>query len=130
MADNTFVVHSEWLDAIKGFSTTIQDQIIADLVRYGCRMETVYDDIPQIAACVNLLKSRIDFSIEKWNVKTNNKGSQKEEIGERDELIWRLARTPMTSQAIADELGCSKSTIDHSEGWKQRKNDNYCNGLQ
>lgn len=63
-------------------------------------------------------------------MKTNNKGSQKEEIGERDELIWRLARTPMTSQAIADELGCSKSTIDHSEGWKQRKNDNYCNSLQ
>ena len=97
MADNTFIVHSEWLDAIKGYSTTVQDQIIADLVRYGCRMDTVYDDIPQISSCVNLLKSRIDFSIEKWNAKTNQE-TTKDGKDSKNELIWRMARIPMTAQ--------------------------------
>jgi len=105
----------------------VQDEIIADLVRYGCRIPTVYDDIPQISSYVNLLKGRIDFSIDKYNAKVGNSGGKKES---QNELIWRLARTPMTAQKIADELGCSKSKIDHSEGWKQRGNDNYCNNLQ
>ena len=35
------------------------------------------------------------------------------------------ARQGKTAEEIANELGCSKSTIDKSAGWKNRKNDNF-----
>ena len=38
-----------------------------------------------------------------------------------DEQILRLALTGKNSTEIAELLGISKSAVDHSEGWKQRK---------
>ena len=132
MADNTFVVHSEWLNAISELPRDIQDKIIADFVRYGCRIDTAYDDIPQISSFVKILKGRIDFSIDKYAAKVNNPGPAKSEEAKinRDLLVWEMARRPMTAQEIANQLGCSKSTIDHCLGWKQRNNDEFCNSLQ
>ena len=34
MADITFVVHSEWLESIKGLPLEQQDKIIAEIDRY------------------------------------------------------------------------------------------------
>ena len=128
--DNTFIVHSDWLEAIKELSTDQQDKIIADLVRYGCRIDTCYDDIPQINSYVKLLKGSIDFSVEKYNNKKYGGKSATERKQTKDEIIWELAHTKgWTAQAIANELGIGKSTVDHSPGWKQRNNDEFV-GLQ
>ena len=48
------------------------------------------------------------------------------EAGKRKKVdndeIFRLALEGRTSAEIAKIMGCSKSSIDHSEGWKRRKN--------
>ena len=73
MADITFVVHSEWLESIKGLPLEQQDKIIAEIVRYGANCKLEYEDDAGIASVVNLLKGRIDFS--------KNKYAQKIEAG-------------------------------------------------
>ena len=38
-----------------------------------------------------------------------------------DEKVLRLAREGKNSTEIAELLGCSKSAIDHCDGWKRRR---------
>ena len=39
--------------------------------------------------------------------------------------VYALAREGKTAQEIADELGVSKSSIDKSEGWKNRREEHF-----
>ena len=120
--DITFVMHKEWLDSIASLPVEQQDKIIAEIVRYGTGCELVYEDDPVIVAFVNLLKSRIDFSKTKYNqkIEMSKSAGRKKKID--DEEVLRLAREGKSAQQIADILGCSKSSVDHSEGWRSRKN--------
>ncbi|MDO4966767.1 MAG: DUF6291 domain-containing protein [Lachnospiraceae bacterium] len=121
MADNvTFVVHKEWLDSIQGLPVEQQDKILAEIVRYGTDSGTVHDDDPVVNAFVNILKSRIDFSKNKYNQKIEMSKSAGRKKKVDDDEILRLAREGKTSSQIAEILGCSKSSIDHSDGWKMR----------
>lgn len=119
--DVTFVMHKEWLDSIAGLPIEQQDKVIAEIVRYGTGCELAYEDDPVIMAFVNLLKSRIDFSKNKYNQKVEMSKSAGRKKKVDDEKILRLAREGKSAQQIADMLGCSKSSIDHSEGWRNRK---------
>lgn len=119
--DVTFVMHKEWLDSIAGLPVEQQDKVIAEIVRYGTGCELAYEDDPVIMAFVNLLKSRIDFSKNKYNQKIEMSKSAGRKKKVDDEKILRLAREGKSAQQIADMLGCSKSSIDHSEGWRNRK---------
>lgn len=119
--DVTFVMHKEWLDSIAGLPVEQQDKVIAEIVRYGTGCELAYEDDPVIVAFVNLLKSRIDFSKNKYNQKVEMSKSAGRKKKVDDEEILRLAREGKSAQQIADMLGCSKSSIDHSEGWRNRK---------
>lgn len=119
--DVTFVMHKEWLDSIAGLPVEQQDKVIAEIVRYGTGCELAYEDDPVIMAFVNLLKSRIDFSKNKYNQKVEMSKSAGRKKKVDDEEILRLAREGKSAQQIADMLGCSKSSIDHSEGWRNRK---------
>lgn len=119
--DVTFIVHSEWLDAIKMQDKNIQDAIIGDFVRYGTGLPLIHEDDPNINMAVNLLKSRIDYSKEKYSQKVEGgkTGGRKKKISDRE--IYEKARIyPNNSQIVAEILGCSKSKVDHSEGWRQR----------
>ena len=42
-----------------------------------------------------------------------------------DKAIYDLAKQGKKSGEIAEILGVSKSSIDHSDGWKNRKNDEF-----
>ena len=121
MADVTFVVHSEWLESIKGLPLEQQDKIIAEIVRYGANCKLEYEDDAGIASVVNLLKGRIDFSKNKYaqKIEAGKVGGRKKKVD--DDEILRLAREGNTSAQIAEILGISKSAVDHSEGWKKRK---------
>lgn len=119
--DVTFVMHKEWLDSIAGLPIEQQNKVIAEIVRYGTGCELAYEDDPVIMAFVNLLKSRIDFSKNKYNQKVEMSKSAGRKKKVDDEKILRLAREGKSAQQIADMLGCSKSSIDHSEGWRNRK---------
>ena len=120
MADVTFVVHKDWLDSIQGLPLEQQDKIIADIVRYGCEMKMAHEKDPIVTSIVNMIKGRIDFSKNKYEEKIgkNKKVGRKKKYD--DEEVLRLARDGFTSAEIADALGCSKSVIDHSEGWRRR----------
>lgn len=125
MAKNnvTFIMHRDWLDSIKELPVGVQDKVIAEIVRYGVEMDAEYSEDKTVQAFVNLVKKSIDKS--KQNYQTKIEMSQfagrKKKVD--DAVIYKMAREGMSSKEIAEVLGCSKSAIDHSEGWKNRKKD-------
>lgn len=119
--DVTFIVHREWLDSIKNLPIEQQDKIIAEFVRYGTDLGLKHPDDALTQSFVNILKSRIDFSKNKYEkkVQAGKSAGRKKKVD--DDEILRLALGGMKSSEIAEKLGVSKSTIDHSDGWKRRK---------
>lgn len=119
--DVTFIVHREWLDSIKTLPIEQQDKIIAEFVRYGTDLGLKHPDDALTQSFVNILKSRIDFSKNKYEkkVQAGKSAGRKKKVD--DDEILRLALGGMKSAEIAEKLGVSKSTIDHSDGWKRRK---------
>ena len=119
--DVTFIVHREWLDSIKNLPIEQQDKIIAEFVRYGTDLGLKHPDDALTQSFVNILKSRIDFSKNKYEkkVQAGKSAGRKKKVD--DDEILRLALGGMKSAEIAEKLGVSKSTIDHSDGWKRRK---------
>lgn len=129
MADkkiNTFIFYGDWIDSIEGLDVEQQDKILAEIVRYGSRRELKYTDDPYVSSMVNLLKGRIDAVRNSYEEKCemSKKGSGRKKQY-NDETIYNLAREGKTAEEIANELGCSKSTIDKSEGWRNRKDSNF-----
>lgn len=119
--DVTFIVHREWLDSIKNLPIEQQDKIIAEFVRYGTGLGLKHPDDALTQSFVNILKSRIDFSKNKYEKKVQaGKSAGRKKRVDNDEIL-RLALRGMKSAEIAEKLGVSKSTIDHSDGWKRRK---------
>ena len=119
--DVTFIAHREWLDSIKNLPIEQQDKIIAEFVRYGTDLGLKHPDDALTQSFVNILKSRIDFSKNKYEkkVQAGKSAGRKKKVD--DDEILRLALEGMKSAEIAEKLGVSKSTIDHSDGWKRRK---------
>ena len=118
--DVTFIVHREWLDSIKNLPIEQQDKIIAEFVRYGTDLGLKLPDDALTQSFVNILKSRIDFSKNKYEkkVQAGKSAGRKKKVD--DDEILRLALGGMKSAEIAEKLGVRKSTIDHSDGWKKR----------
>lgn len=123
--DITFIVHSEWLENISCLSVEQQDKVIAEIIRYGTGLELAHEDDAVVQALVNMTKNRIDFSKDKYAQKVNagKTSGRKKKIN--DEEIWKLAQSGKSSDEIAKILDCSKSSIDHSDGWKNRGNPAY-----
>lgn len=121
----SFVFRAEWLDNISTLPLEIQDKIIADMVRYGSRRETAYDGDPLVLSLVNMVKGRIDDSINKYEQKLemSKAAGRKKQLD--DKRVYELAHAGKTAQQIAEELGVSKSSIDKNEGWKNRKMEEF-----
>ena len=81
MADITFIFHKEWVDNIAHLSVDKQDAAIADMVRYGCKMELQHTDDDNAQTAVNFVKGKIDYSKDKYEQKIEagkkNGGSNK-----------------------------------------------------
>ena len=126
MADNiTFVVHKDWLSSIKDLPIEQQDKIIAEFVRYGTEMELQHSDDPVVQAFVNILKGRIDASKDAYNKKVEMSKTAGRKKKGNDVEIYQLAREGHSSAEIAKILQISKSSVDHNDGWKNRKNDTF-----
>lgn len=118
----TFVVHKEWLDSIRDLPIEQQDKIIGEFVRYGVGLDMEHENDSVVQAFVNILKGRIDYSKEKYQTKVEmSKGAGRKKKMD-DALIYKLAQEGRNSKEIAELVGLSKSAVDHSEGWRQRKN--------
>lgn len=122
---DTFIVRGEWLENIETLPLDMQDKVLAEIVRYGTRKPTMYDDDPVIFSIVNAYKGRIDNTIQDYENKVtmSKTAGRKKKID--DKKVYELARKGMTAQEVAEELGLSKSSIDKSEGWRNRKNDEF-----
>lgn len=122
---DTFIVRGEWLENIETLPLEMQDKVLAEIVRYGTRKPTQYDDDPIIFSIVNGYKGRIDNTIQDYEKKVtmSKTAGRKKKID--DVKVYELAREGKTAQEVADELGVSKSAIDKSDGWKNRKNDEF-----
>ena len=121
MEDKTFIVRGEWLDNINTLPMDLQDKIIAEVVLYGTRRELQYETDPVVFSMVNMLKGRIDASINAYAEKVQKSKTAGRKKKYDNQQIYDLARSGKTAEEVAAELGCSKSTIDKSEGWKNRK---------
>ena len=121
LADTTFIVHSDWLDSLKELPVEEQDKIIADTVRYGLDREIIHGNDPRVQAFVKMKSKDIDFSKEKYEQKKYMaQGAGRRKMID-DRAIWELAQQGNTSAKIAEILGVSKSSVDHSIGWKKRR---------
>lgn len=119
---NSFIVYKDWVESFKDLDIETQDKIIADTVRYGLGQPLQYGEDPLVKSFVKMKSKDIDYGIEKYEMKKSMAkiAGRKKKVD--DGIIWEMAGRGMRAQEIADELGISKTSVDHSEGWKQRKN--------
>lgn len=123
MADveKRFVFYGEWLDNIKSLDPATQDKVIADIVRYGTNENMFYSNDPVVSTIVNFTKGAIDHSKDEYlkKVMAGKTNGRKKSVD--DEEILKLARDGKTASQIAELLNLSVSSVNHSEGWKRRK---------
>lgn len=122
---SNFVFYKDWMDNIKDLPVEIQDKIIADIVRYGVDTEMAHGDDITVMMAVNFTKRAIDESKAKYQAKiefgkTHGRGKKID-----NQQIYDLAREGRKSNEIAAILGISKSSVDHSDGWKNRKVEDF-----
>ena len=123
MADveKRFVFYGEWLNNIKSLDQATQDKVIADIVRYGTNEDMFYSDDPVVSTIVNFTKGAIDHSKDEYlkKVMAGKTNGRKKSVD--DDQILKLAREGKTAGQIAELLNLSVSSVNHSEGWKRRK---------
>lgn len=118
-----FVFYKDWIENIKDLPIDIQDKIIAEIVRYGVNEELMHENDATIQMAVNFTKKAIDDSKAKYKAKIEygkNVGRGKKID---DKAVYDLAQMGKKSAEIAQILGVSKSSVDHSQGWRLRKED-------
>lgn len=122
---DTFIVRGEWLENIETLPLEMQDKVLAEIVRYGTRKPTQYDNDPIIFSIVNGYKGRIDSTAKDYEkkIEMSKTAGRKKKLDENK--IYELAQQGLTAQQIADEMSVSKSSIDKSAGWKNRKNTEF-----
>lgn len=123
MEDITFVVHREWLENIKGLPVEQQDKIIAEIVRYGVELESQHKDDMMTQALVNMVKGRINFSKDKYEQKVEMSKTAGRKKTVDNNAIREYIGMGLTAAQIAERMGCSTSSINHSEAWRNRKNE-------
>lgn len=124
--DITFIFHGAWLNYIEGLTEEQKLKVVWDIVNYGADKDLIYSKEDKfVATIVNFVKGNIDSSKKNYEatIERNQRGGRKKMIDEKQ--VYEMARSGKKSQEIAEELGCSKSTIDNNPGWKNRKDDNY-----
>lgn len=122
---DTFIMRGEWIDNISTLPAEIQDKVLADIVRFGTGRATLYDNDPIVFSLVNGYKGSMMNTTNEYlkKIEMSKTAGRKKKIDEN--RIYALAREGKTAQQVADALGVSKSAIDKSEGWKNRKNDEF-----
>ena len=124
--DITFIFHGAWLNYIEGLTEEQKLKFVWDIVNYGADKDLTYSKEDKfVATIVNFVKGNIDSSKKNYEatIERNQRGGRKKMIDEKQ--VYEMARSGKKSQEIAEELGCSKSTVDNNPGWKNRKDDNY-----
>lgn len=115
----TFIFRKEWLDNIERLDIGTQDQIISDLARYGAGLPMQHLDNPIVATIVGSQTKRIDASVAAYEEKVTMSKSAGRKRSVDKSRIYELGILGMRAKEIADLLGCSVSTVQHSDEWKR-----------
>ena len=91
------------------------------MVQYGTGNEPHSQDDPMVMMGLNFVKGAIEKSKQDYINKVNNGNNYGRKRVVDDNEIYNLAKNGMSSAQISEELGISKSSVDHSAGWKRRK---------
>ena len=91
MAD-TFIMRGEWIKNIETLPLEMQDKVLAEIVRYGTRQQTKYDDDPVIFSIVNGYKGSIDNTINDYEkkIEMSKSGGRKKKLD--DKKVYEVAR--------------------------------------
>lgn len=123
---NTFIFHREWFDDISDLPADIQAKVIYDICRKGANLEPMFNDDITIKSLVNVLSRNVNGSknayVNKINMSKGKAGAKKKFSPKQ---IYDLSREGKTVDEIANIMGCSISTVRHSDGYKNRDIDNY-----
>ena len=120
MAD-TFIFRKEWIDNISMLDQQTQDQIIGDLARYGAGLPLQHTEDPIVASFVESQKKRIDGSIGAYEEKVVMSQNAGRKASVDRAQIYEMAYSGMSAKEIAAILGCSQSTVHHSDEWKKAR---------
>jgi len=120
MAD-TFIFRKEWIDNIDELDLLTQDRILGDLARYGAGLPLQHESDPVVATIVETQKKRIDASIAAYGEKMQMSQNAGRKGSVDKSQIYELGLLGMKAREIAEMVGCSLSTIQHSEEWKRAK---------
>ena len=122
---DTCILRGEWIDNVSTLPVDIQDKVLADIYRFGTGRPTLHDDDPIVFSLVNSYKgSMMNTTNEYLRKKEMSKtAGRKKKID--DKQIYDLAKDGKTAQEVADQLGISKSAVDKSDGWRNRKNEEF-----
>ena len=122
MAD-TFIFRKEWIDNIEMLDEDTQDQILGDLARYGAGIPLKHQNNPIVAAFVESQKKRIDLSAAAYEEKLVMSKNAGRKATVDKSRIYELAMSGMSAKEVATYLGCSQSTVQHSDEWKKARLD-------
>lgn len=94
---DTFIVRGEWLKNIETLPLEMQDKVLAEIVRYGTRRPTQYDNDPIIYSIVNGYKGSIDNTVSDYErkVSMSKNAGRKKKID--DVRVYELARAGRTA---------------------------------
>lgn len=122
---DTFIFHREWFEDIKDLPAEMQAKIIYDICRKGANLKPLFEEDITIKSLVNVLSRNVNGSKNAYVNKINmsKTGGAKRKYNPKD--IYDLCREGKTVAEIAYQLGCSESTVRHSEGYINRKIENY-----
>ena len=125
----TCVFHKKWLvEGIEYFDPDTQAKIMLDSLRIGFGLEPFFteENNPAVKAFTEILSNKVvgqkNAYLTKVNLSNSGAGRKKKY---KDEDIYRLCKEGKTVTEIAAELNCSESTVRHSTGYQNRKNDNF-----
>lgn len=118
---NRFVFYGEWLENIKDLPLDIQDKIIAEIVRYGTNNCRQYEENMMVSMAVNFTKGAIDNAKLEYLKKVNAGKNYGRKKTVDDKAIYELAKQGMKAADIAEQLGISITSVNHSDGWRNRK---------
>lgn len=121
MTDVTFIMRAEWLENIEDLPIEQQDKIIADMVRYGSEMPLAHEDDKDVVSYIRFVRGSIDFSKNEYKKKQENGKTNGRKKAFDSKEVWRLAQQGMNADAIGTQLGISKDSVYHDQGWKSRK---------
>lgn len=120
---NNFIFLGEWMENIAEYPVELQDQIIADIVRYGTGKDLCHEEDLGVSMAVNFTKAAIDRAKDNYA----NRVAQGLTHGRKklvdDRRIWELwqENNKLRAVDIAEIIGCSKTSVEHSDGWRKRK---------